>query len=104
MNAHAWSAASIGDSSTVFTTNPVATSISYSTAQSITPAVQVEAVNVAMPTQRWLPSHANAPACFSSCKLFSKVPVVLVRKISEVQWQGSEYQMFCPSNATPMGQ
>src|SRR2546422_11614555 len=104
MNAHSWSAANIGDKSTVFKTNPVETSTSYRTAQPFTPILQVEAANVAMPTQRWLPCHANAPACFNSSRVFCKAPVVVVRNIYEVQSQGSEYQMVVPSTATPLAE
>src|SRR5437667_10736546 len=100
MNAHSWSAANIGDKSTVFKTNPVEKLTSYRTAQPFNPIVQLEAANVAMPTQRWLPSHANAPACFSSCRVFCKVPVVLVWNISEVQSQGSVYLIVFLPNRT----
>src|SRR2546426_8802530 len=104
MKLHSWSAAKMGDMSTVFRTKPVDTSTSYRSAHPATPGVHVMVFDAAMATQRWLPSQAKAPPCFSSCSVFSKMPFVVVWKMSAVQSHGSEYQRFVPSNATPMGQ
>src|SRR5712692_7874193 len=104
MMPHSWSAAKIFDKSTTLTGLPVETSTSVRNAHRVLPAVQVKAFFRKLPTQRWLPSQASPPAWLTSWSVLRSVPVVEVRKISEVQSQGWEYQRLWPSNATPTGQ
>lgn len=104
MKLHSWSAAKMLETSTTLIGLPVVTSSSVTKAHPVLPDMHVFAFRGKLPTQRWLPSQARAPASLNSVRVLRRTPLVVVRKMSLVQSHGCEYQRFFPSKAKPTGQ
>src|SRR5262245_15919325 len=105
MKLHSLSGAKTADTSIVPIAFPVVTSTLVITAHpGPGTKLHVSPLSGALATQRLLPSQAKAPASLTSLRVFRRVPVVLVRNMSDVQVQGCEYQRLFPLNAIPIGQ